>query len=259
MQDQFSRTRLQWGEAAMNKLAACRVAVFGIGGVGGACVEALARSGIGGLDLFDDDTICLTNLNRQIIALHSTVGQYKVDVMQHRVLDINPACQVEAHRLFWGPDTEDTVDFTVYDYVVDAVDTVTAKLGLITKAQAAHVPVISAMGAGNKLNPAAFEVSDIYSTTICPLARIMRKQLRRRGVSALKVVYSREVPMTPLDDGAESCRTGCVCPSDSPRACTVRRQIPSSNAFVPAAAGLLLASEVVRDLSGVIDAAGETS
>ncbi|MCC8122198.1 MAG: tRNA threonylcarbamoyladenosine dehydratase [Oscillospiraceae bacterium] len=249
MLDQFSRTRLQFGADAMQRLAKSRVAIFGIGGVGGYCAEALARSGIGGLDLFDDDTVCLTNLNRQIIATHKTVGQYKVDVMRARILEIYPACAVGAHKLFFTPETAYEVDFAAYDYIVDAVDTVTAKLELAVRAQAAQVPVISAMGAGNKLDPTAFAVADIQDTQVCPLARVMRKELRRRGVEHLKVVYSREVARKPLEDLHESCRTGCVCPPGAARTCQSRRQIPSSNAFVPAVVGLIMAGEVCKDLA----------
>jgi tRNA A37 threonylcarbamoyladenosine dehydratase len=247
-QDQFSRAALQFGRDNLERLRAARVAVFGIGGVGGYCVEALSRSGIGRLTLFDDDTVCVTNINRQIIATHATVGLYKTDVMRARALEINPEATVEARRLFYGSETADSVDLTRYDYVVDAVDTVTAKVELVCRARAAGTPVISAMGAANKLDATAFVVADIYATSVCPLARVMRRELRRRGVPALKVVYSRELPMTPLEESEPGCRADCVCPPGSARRCARRRQIPASNAFVPPVAGLILAGEVVKDL-----------
>ncbi|MDR1322323.1 MAG: tRNA threonylcarbamoyladenosine dehydratase [Gracilibacteraceae bacterium] len=246
--DQFSRTALQFGRAGLARLRAARVAVFGIGGVGGYCVEALCRSGVGALALFDDDTVCLTNINRQIIATHATVGRYKTDVMKARVLEINPEAAVEARHVFYGPETAAGVDLTCYDYIVDAVDTVTAKLELVCRAQAAGTPIISSMGAANKLDATAFTVADIYETSVCPLARVMRRQLRRLGVPALKVVYSTEKPTAPLEDMAPSCRSGCVCPPGAARHCLERRQIPASNAFVPPVAGLILAGEVVKDL-----------
>ena len=225
MSDQFSRTRLLLGNQAMQKLSGSRVAVFGVGGVGGYVAEALARSGVGALDLIDHDQVSLSNINRQIIALHSTIGECKVDVMKSRIADINPACQVLAHRCFFLPETKDEFDFSDYDYVVDAVDTVTAKIQLILQAQKAEIPVISSRGAGNKLNPAEFEVADIYHTSVCPLARVMRRELKKRGVEKLKVVYSKE---EPKDCGGQ--------------------RVPGSTAFVPSVAGLIIASEVVKDL-----------
>ena len=249
MSDQFTRTRMLFGAEGMEKLCRARVAVFGIGGVGGYAVEALARSGVGALDLIDDDRVCLTNLNRQIIATRSTVGKYKVDVAQARVLDINPDAVVHTYKTFYGPETADQFDFTQYDYVVDAIDTVTGKLALVEQAEQAGTPIISCMGAGNKLDPTAFEVTDIYKTSVCPLARIMRKELRKRGIKKLKVVYYSEYAMTPIDDMSISCRTHCICPPGVARKCTQRRQVPGSNAFVPAAAGLILAGEVVKDLA----------
>jgi tRNA A37 threonylcarbamoyladenosine dehydratase len=234
----------------MGKLFAARVAIFGVGGVGGYCAEALARTGVGALDLFDDDRICLTNLNRQITATRKTVGRYKTEVMKERILDINPDARVETRQLFYGPETADGVDLSAYDYIVDAVDTVTAKLELACRADRLGLPIISAMGAGNKLEASAFEVADIYQTSICPLARIMRKELRNRGVRSLKVVYSKEVPMKPLEDEASSCLYHCICPPGTARTCLDRRQVPASNAFVPAAAGLIMAGEVVKDLIG---------
>lgn len=239
----------------MERLFHARVAVFGIGGVGGYTVEGLARSGIGTLDLIDDDRVCLTNLNRQILATRSTVGQYKVDVAKQRVLDINPDAVVNTYKTFYAPQTADQFDFTQYDYVVDAIDTVTGKLELVEQAEKAGVPIISCMGAGNKMDAAAFEVADIYETSMCPLARVMRRELKRRGIRKLKVVYSKEPAMTPIDDMAISCRTHCICPPGTARKCTQRRQVPGSNAFVPSVAGLIVAGEVVKDLTGVRGAA----
>jgi tRNA A37 threonylcarbamoyladenosine dehydratase len=251
MLNQFSRTQLLFGAEGMERLYHARVAVFGIGGVGGYTVEALARSGIGTLDLIDDDRVCLTNLNRQIFATRKTVGQFKVDVAQQRILEINPNAVVNTYKTFYAPQTADQFDFTQYDYVVDAIDTVTGKLELVERANQAGVPIISCMGAGNKLDATAFRVADIYETSICPLARIMRRELRKRGIQKLKVVYSQEPAMTPIDDMTISCRTHCICPPGTARKCTQRRQVPGSNAFVPAAAGLILAGEVIKDLSGV--------
>lgn len=248
MLNQFSRTELLVGKENMERFRKARVAVFGIGGVGGYTVEALARSGIGTLDLIDDDKVCLTNLNRQIYATRSTVGKYKVDVARERILDINPDAQVHTYKTFYVPETADQFDFTQYDYVVDAIDTVTGKIGLVLQAQESHVPIISSMGAGNKMNPADFEVTDIYKTSVCPLAKVMRRELKKRGVQHLKVVYSKENPMTPIDDMAISCRTNCICPPGTVRKCTQRRQVPGSNAFVPSVVGLIIAGEVIKDL-----------
>ena len=250
MLNQFSRTQLLLGQEGMEKLYRARVAVFGIGGVGGYTVEALARSGVGTLDLIDDDKVCLTNLNRQIFATHKTVGQYKVDVAQQRILEINPKAVVHTYKTFYAPQTAELFDFSQYDYVVDAIDTVTGKLELVEQAEKAGVPIISSMGAGNKLDPTAFEVADIYETSVCPLARVMRKELKKRGIEKLKVVYSKEPPMTPLDDMSISCRTNCICPPGTARKCTQRRQVPGSNAFVPSVVGLIIAGEVVKDLTG---------
>ena len=247
MMNQFSRTELLLGPEAMERLAKCRVAVFGVGGVGGYTVEALARSGIGALDLIDDDKVCLTNLNRQLHATRSTVGTYKVDAAEARIRDINPDCRVTTYKTFFLPETEDQFDFTQYDYVVDAIDTVKGKLALVEKANAAGTPIICAMGAGNKLDPTAFRVADIYQTSVCPLARVMRSECRKRGIRKLKVVYSKEQPVRPLEDPSISCRKHCICPPGT-RKCTVRRDIPGSTAFVPAAAGLIIAGEVVKDL-----------
>ena len=250
MQDQFSRTRALLGQEAMERLFQSSVAVFGIGGVGGHTVEALVRSGVGRIALFDDDKICLTNLNRQIIATHETVGQYKVDVMAERILAIHPRARVETHRLFYGPDTAEAFDLGAYDYIVDAVDTVTAKLELVSRAEAANTPIISSMGTANKLDPTAFQVVDIYDTQQDPLARVMRRELRKRGIEKLKVVYSKEVALKPVEGLEEECRKNCICPPGVARNCAIRRQIPASNAFVPAAAGLILAAEAVRYLAG---------
>ncbi|MGM9586098.1 MAG: ThiF family adenylyltransferase [Candidatus Limivicinus sp.] len=250
MLNQFSRTQLLLGQEGMEKLYRARVAVFGIGGVGGYTVEALARSGVGALDLIDDDKVCLTNLNRQIFATHKTVGQYKVDVAEQRILEINPKAVVHTYKTFYAPQTAEQFDFSQYDYVVDAIDTVTGKLQLVEQAEKAGVPIISSMGAGNKMDPTAFEVADIYETSICPLARVMRKELKKRGIEKLKVVYSREPPMTPIDNTTVSCRTNCICPPGTARKCTQRRQVPGSNAFVPSVVGLIIAGEVVKDLTG---------
>ena len=249
MLDQFSRTQLLLGQDGMERLHSARVAVFGIGGVGGYTVEALARSGVGMLDLIDDDRVCLTNLNRQIFATRKTVGQYKVDVAEQRIHEICPDTVVRTHKMFYAPQTAAQFDFTRYDYIVDAIDTVTGKLELIEQAQQAGTPIISSMGAGNKMNAAAFEVADIYETSVCPLARVMRRELKKRGVKKLKVVYSKEPPITPLEDMSISCRAHCICPPGTARKCTQRRQVPGSNAFVPAAVGLIVAGEVVKDLS----------
>ena len=248
MLDQFSRTRLLYGADAMEHLASSHVAVFGIGGVGGYVVEALARSGIGALDLIDDDKVCLTNINRQIMATRKTVGKYKVDVAEERIKEISPDCIVRTYKTFYLPDTQDQFDFREYDYVVDAIDTVTGKLTIIENAKKIGIPVISSMGAGNKVNPAAFEVADIYETSICPLAKVMRRECRKRGIDSLKVVYSKEPPVRPLEDISISCRQNCICPSGTERKCTERRDIPGSTAFVPSVAGLIIAGEIVNDL-----------
>ena len=230
MLEQFSRTELIFGKEAMEKLRRSRVAVFGIGGVGGYAVEALARSGVGTLDLIDNDKICLTNLNRQIFAVHSTVGQYKVDVAKERICDICPDIKVNTHKCFFMPDTANDFDFTEYDYVIDAIDTVTGKLEIIKCAKTAKVPVISAMGAGNKQDPTAFKVVDIYETKVCPLARVMRQELRKAGIKDVKVVYSEEKPVRQIEN-------------------VEFKNIPGSNAFVPSVAGLIIAGEVIKDLT----------
>ena len=250
MLDQFSRTQLLYGAEAMEKLASARVAVFGVGGVGGYVVEALARSGVGAIDLIDDDKVCLTNINRQIIATRKSVGKYKVDVAQERINDINPDCVVRTYKTFYMPDTASQFNFSEYDYIVDAIDTVTGKLELIVQAKACGTPIISSMGAGNKMDPTGFEVTDIYKTSICPLAKVMRRECKKRGIESLKVVYSKEPPITPLEDMAISCRTNCICPPGAERKCTQRRAIPGSNAFVPSVVGLIIGGEVIKDLVG---------
>lgn len=238
MNDQFLRTAMLLGRETVEKLAKARVAVFGIGGVGGYTLEALARAGIGQLDLIDSDTVSLSNINRQILATHSTVGMLKVEAGKQRVLDINPACVVRVFPVFYTPETADQFDFTRYDYIVDAIDTVTGKLQLVQQAAASGTPIISCMGTGNKLDASAFEVSDISKTTMCPLARIMRKELGKRGIRHLKVVYSKEEALTPTGWEEEAAALG-------------KRQIPGSVAFVPGAAGLILAGEVIKDLAGL--------
>ena len=241
MLNEFSRTALLLGDDALARLASSRVAVFGIGGVGGHAVDALARCGVGALDLIDNDTVSLTNLNRQLVALHSTIGRYKVDVAAARIADINPRAIVRTYRTFYLPETAGQFDFSQYDYVIDAIDTVTAKLDLAERAYRTGTPIISAMGAGNKLDPTRFEVTDIFKTSVCPLARVMRTELRRRGVPHLKVVYSREPARTPHqnDDGRQEAGA--------------RRAVPGSVSFVPSVAGLILAGAVIRDLCGISD------
>lgn len=235
MQNLFSRTELLLGKDAMEKLAASRVAVFGIGGVGGYTVEALVRSGIGAIDIIDNDTVCPSNVNRQIYATTKTIGEYKVDVAARRIAEINPDAVVGAYKTFYMPDTSDQFDFHDYDYIVDAIDTVTGKLELILRANEAGTPIISSMGAGNKLDPTAFEVTDIYKTSVCPLAKVMRRELKQRGIRKLKVVYSKEPPLTPIE-GSEPPAPG-------------RRQTPGSTAFVPSVVGLIIAGEVIKDLT----------
>lgn len=248
MLNQFSRTQLLIGEKGIDCLSKSNVLVFGIGGVGGYTVEALARSGVGQFTLVDDDKVCLTNINRQIIATYSTIGRYKTDVMKERILDINPKAKVTVQKCFYLPDTADSFNFSNYDYIVDAVDTVTAKIDIIIRAQALGVPVISCMGAGNKLDPSQLKVSDIYKTSMCPLAKVMRRELKKRGIKKQKVIYSTEKAIQPEEDLSSSCRSNCVCPPGAERTCTDRRSIPGSIAFVPSVAGLLMAGEIVRDL-----------
>ena len=248
MLNRFSRTQLILGKEAMEKLKNAHVAVFGIGGVGGYVCEALVRSGVGSFDLIDDDKVCLTNLNRQIIATTSTIGKYKADVMKARMEDINPQVKVQVHKCFFLPENAEEFPFEEYDYIVDAVDTVTAKISLVMKAKEKGVPIISSMGAGNKLDASQFKVADIYKTKVCPLAKVMRRELKKRGVRKLKVVYSEEIPTRPIEDMSISCRTHCICPPGAKHKCTERRDIPGSVAFVPSVAGLIIAGEVVKDL-----------
>ena len=246
----FSRTELLIGSEAMSRLAEAKVAVFGVGGVGSFTVEALARAGVGKLVLVDDDCVCLTNLNRQLHATVQTIGRPKVDVMKERVLSINPRAEVQTIQKFYLPETAEEIMSPDFDYVVDAIDTVTAKIDLILRCQKMSVPVISCMGAGNKMDPTRFEVADLFKTSVCPLAKVMRQELRARGAKTLKVVYSKEAPLTPEEGTQASCRQNCVCPTGSARTCTIRRQIPGSMSFVPSVAGLILAGEVVKDLIG---------
>ena len=239
MKDQFSRTALLMGSDAVDRLGSCRAALFGVGGVGGFAAEAMVRAGLGGIDLFDDDVVCASNLNRQIVALHSTLGRPKVEVMRERLLDINPDVDAAARRMFYMPERAGEIEWERYDYIVDCIDTVTAKLDLIVQAARRGIPIISAMGAGNKLDPTAFEVAEISRTSVCPLARVMRQELRKRGVEHLKVVYSREPARVPRqEESAEAPQAG-------------RRSTPGSVSFCPSVAGLILAGEVVKDLSGV--------
>jgi tRNA A37 threonylcarbamoyladenosine dehydratase len=233
----------------MKKLTDMRVAVFGIGGVGGYVCEALVRTGIGHFDLIDDDKVCLTNLNRQIIATRKTVGLYKADVMKERMLEINPNVEVNVYKCFFLPENADEFPFADYDYVIDAVDTVTAKVELVMKCKEMNVPIISSMGAGNKLDASAFKVADIYKTKMCPLAKVMRHEMKKRGVKKLKVVYSEEKPTRPIEDMSISCRTHCICPPGAQHKCTERRDIPGSVAFVPSVAGMIIAGEVIKDLT----------
>lgn len=238
MENQFVRTQMLFGKDAMEKLSHSKVAIFGVGGVGGYTAEALARSGVGELHLIDNDTVCLSNLNRQIIATHTTLGMKKVDAAKARLLDINPNIKVVTHDIFFLPENSDCIDFSIFDYVVDAIDTVSGKIALVEKAEEAHTPIISSMGAGNKLNPQMLEVADIYKTSVCPLARVMRRELKNRNIKKLKVVYSKERAMTPIDLWADN--------SDNQR-----RQVPGSNAFVPSVAGLIIAAEVIKDITGI--------
>ena len=240
--NEFSRTQLLLGKEAMEKLSSTTVAVFGIGGVGTYVVEALARCGVGNFALFDDDKVCLTNINRQLIATRKTIGRKKVEVMAERIKEINPNANIATYQVFYMPDNADEYDLTGYDYIVDAVDTVTAKIELIIRAKNNNIPIISSMGAGNKLNPTSLEVADIYKTSVDPLAKVMRHELKKRGINELKVVYSKEKPITPIDEG-DSCKDSCVCPPGTTRKCTQRRAIPGSVSFVPSAAGLIIASE----------------
>ena len=257
MSEQFSRTARLIGKDSIDALAQSRVCVFGVGGVGGYAAEALARSGVGHIDLVDNDQVCLSNLNRQIIALHSTLGRDKVDVMRERILDINPTAHVTVHKCFYLPETGEKFDFSQYDYIIDAIDTVAGKIALALQAEAAKTPIISCMGAGNKLDPAAFQVADIYRTSVCPLAKVMRRELKKRGVTKLKVVYSQEAPVgirqAEKDEAALLSKVanegeGGSKKTDQQADRIPRRSVPGSVAFVPAVAGLILAGEVIKDL-----------
>lgn len=248
MLHEFSRTEMLIGAEGLQKLKDSRVAIFGIGGVGSYTAEALARTGVGHMVLIDDDNICLTNINRQIHATRKTIGKAKVDVMKERILDINPNAEVETHKVFYLPETSEGLMRDDYDYIVDAIDTVTAKLDLAMKAKERGIPLISSMGTGNKLDPTRLEVADIFDTSVCPLCKVMRNELRKRGVESLKVVYSREEPIKITESENTSCKEGCICPKGTERKCDRRRAIPGSISFVPPAAGLIIAAEVVKDL-----------
>lgn len=248
MPDQFSRTELLFGKEAMQKLKDARVAVFGVGGVGGHTVEALVRSGVGTVDIIDDDKVCLSNLNRQLIATRKTIGQYKVDAAGQRMKEINPDVIINKHQTFFLPETADQFDFSKYDYIVDAIDTVTGKLELAVQAERAGVPIISSMGAGNKMDPTAFEIADIYKTSVCPLAKVMRRELKKRGVKKLKVVYSKEQALTPVRNEDADRKENDIDAAEMEGLHMKRRQVPGSNAFVPSVAGLIMAGEVIKDL-----------
>ena len=247
MLNQFSRTELLIGKEGIEKLQKAKVAVFGLGGVGSYVVEGLVRAGIGNFILVDDDKVCLTNLNRQIIATRKTVGKPKVEIARDRILEINPSANVEIHQEFFMPDSNEILDDTV-SYIVDAVDTVTAKIELVVRANKLNIPIMSSMGTGNKLDPTKFEVTDIYKTSVCPLAKVMRKELRARGIPNLKVVYSKEEPIKPDETIECSCKTGCICPPGTVRKCTAKNQVPGSISFVPSVAGLIIAGEVIKDI-----------
>ncbi|MCC8072581.1 MAG: tRNA threonylcarbamoyladenosine dehydratase [Clostridiales bacterium] len=249
MLNQFSRTQMLLGQEAMQSLAKSRVAIFGIGGVGGNTAEALVRSGIGAVDLIDNDKISITNINRQIFATMKTIGEYKVDAAEARLLEINPDVKVTKHKKFYMPDTQNEFDFTKYDYIVDAIDTVTGKITLAKNAQKYGVAIISSMGAGNKLDPTKFEVADIYDTSVCPLARTMRRELKKCGIKKLKVVYSKEPALTPIGDTAISCNDKSEYSFDTANDSVQRRQVPGSNAFVPPTVGLIIAGEVIKDIA----------
>ena len=245
MLNQFSRTELVIGKAGVEKLNNAKVAIFGLCGVGSFVLEGLVRAGIGNFVLIDDDKICLTNLNRQILATRKTVGQPKVEVAKQRILDINPNANVEIYQEFFMPETEGILDNSI-DYIVDCIDTVTAKIELVVRAEKLNIPIISCMGTGNKLDPTRFEVTDIYKTSICPLAKVMRKELRNRGIKKLKVVYSKEEPVKLNETEENSCKHNCICPPGTKRKCTIRNQVPGSISFVPSVAGLIIAGEVVK-------------
>ena len=247
MLNQFSRTELLIGKQGVDKLHKAKVAIFGIGGVGSYVVEGLVRAGVENFILVDDDKVCLTNLNRQIIATRKTIGKKKVEVAKDRILEINPNAKVESYEEFFMPNSPEILDKTV-DYIVDSVDTVTAKIELVVRAKNLNIPIISSMGTGNKLDPTKFEVTDIYKTSICPLAKVMRKELRAREVKSLKVVYSKEEPINPVNGSTSSCKTDCICPPGTKRNCASRNQVPGSISFVPSVAGLIIAGEVIKDI-----------
>ena len=247
MLNQFSRTELVIGKEGLEKLSNAKVALFGLGGVGAFVLEGLVRAGVGNFVLIDDDRICLTNLNRQILATRKTVGQPKVEVAKQRILDINPDANVEIHQEFFMPETEGILDNSI-DYIVDCIDTVTAKIELVVRADKLNIPIISCMGTGNKLDPTRFEVTDIYKTSVCPLAKVMRKELRSRGIKKLKVVYSKEEPVRLNETTENSCKHNCICPPGTKRKCTIRNQVPGSVSFVPSVAGLIIAGEVVKSI-----------
>lgn len=249
MLNQFSRTELLIGKQAIEKLKQAKVAVFGIGGVGSYVIEGLARAGLGNFILVDKDIVDVTNINRQIIATTKTVGKLKVEVAKQRILEINPNANVEVYQEFFMPDSKEILDDTV-DYIVDSVDTVTAKVELVVRANKLNIPIISSMGTGNKLDPTRFEVTDIYKTSVCPLAKIMRKELRNRGIKKLKVVYSKEEPIRPYENIENSCKTNCICPPGTKRKCSIRNQVPGSISFVPSVAGLIIAGEIIKDIIG---------
>ena len=248
MLNQFSRTELLIGKEGIEKLQKAKVAIFGIGGVGSFVVEGLVRAGVGNFILVDDDKICLTNLNRQIIATRKTIGKYKVDVMKERILEINPNANVETYQEFYMPNSENKILDKTIDYVVDSIDTVTAKIELVMNCNELGIPIISSMGTGNKLDPSRFEITDIYKTSICPLAKVMRKELRKREIKKLKVIYSKEEPIKPDETLECSCKTNCICPPGTKRKCVERNQVPGSISFVPSVAGLMIAGEVIKDI-----------
>ena len=248
MLNQFSRTELLIGKEGIEKLKNSKVAIFGIGGVGSFVTEGLVRAGVGNFVLVDDDKVCLTNLNRQIIATRKTIGKYKVDVMKERILEINPNANVETYKEFYMPDSKEKILDESITYVVDAIDTVTAKLELVTNCDKLNIPIISAMGTGNKLNPMAFEITDIYKTSVCPLAKVMRKELKKRNIRKLKVLYSKEEPIKPSESEENTCKTNCICPPGTKRKCSVKNQIPGSISFVPTVAGLIISGEVIKDI-----------
>lgn len=250
MLNQFSRTELLIKSEGIEKLKNSKIAVFGIGGVGSFVVEGLVRAGVGNFVLIDDDKICLTNLNRQIIATRKTIGKYKVDVAKERILEINPDAKVETYQEFYMPDSKTNIINEELDYVIDCVDTVTAKIEIIEQCKKLNIPVISSMGTGNKLDPSRFEITDIFKTSVCPLAKVMRKELKKRNIDKLKVIYSKEEPIKIDDNSNSSCKTNCICPPGTKRKCTIRNQVPGSISFVPSVAGLMIAGEVVRDIIG---------